>query len=127
MTTSPSDSTRSFMSALAVPVVAALVVAAVGWLLWTLLTGVLVAVTYVIGAVLVLVPLLLFKRLVGERTGRERLERIGSVVATVLLGVALLAVANLVSRHGWLLIVVPAAVVFVPRLVAGLQGRRAER
>ena len=48
--------------------------------------------------------------------------RVGSCVAwllaavTVLLGIALCVVARLVSRHGWLLIAVPAAVVLLSRL-----------
>jgi hypothetical protein len=119
-----SSSNRALVSVLVIPLAAALVVAAVGWLIWQLLTGILVAATYAIGAVLILAPLLLWKRLIGDRTGQARIERIGSIVATVLLGVALLAVANLVSRHGWLLVAVPAAVVLVPRMVAGLRGMR---
>jgi hypothetical protein len=118
------EKNRALTSAIAVPVVAALVVAAIGWALWQLLTGILVLTTYVIGGLLVVLPLLLWKKLVGDRAGRERIERIGSIVATVLLGVALLFIANLVSRHGWLLIVVPAAVVLVPRLIAGLRAQR---
>jgi FtsH-binding integral membrane protein len=123
MSPSPS-SKRALTSVVVIPLVAALVVAALGWLLWQLLTGVIVMTTYALGAVLVVAPLLLWKRLVGDRTGRARIERIGSIVATVLLGVALLAVANLVSRHGWLLVAVPAAVVLVPRMVAGLRAQR---
>jgi FtsH-binding integral membrane protein len=123
MSPSPS-SNRALTSVVVIPLVAALVVAALGWLLWQLLTGVIVMTTYALGAVLVVAPLLLWKRLVGDRAGRARIERIGSIVATVLLGVALLAVANLVSRHGWLLVAVPAAVVLVPRMVAGLRAQR---
>jgi FtsH-binding integral membrane protein len=119
-----SSSKRTVTSVLVIPLVAALVVAAIGWLLWQLFTGIIVGATYAIGVVLIVAPLLLWKRLVGDRTGRERVERIGSIVATILLGVALLAIANLVSRHGWLLVAVPAAVVLVPRMIAGLRGAR---
>ncbi len=118
---------RALLSALAVPVIAAIVVAAIGWLVWQLLTGILVAATYAIGVVLIVVPLLLAKKLVGDRAGRARIERMGSIAAAVLLGVALLIIANLVSRHGWLLVAVPAAVVLVPRLIAGLRAQREVR
>ena len=109
----------SKVSAFAVAVVLAIVVALVGWLALLFVKGVVVLVAYALGALLIVVPLLTARRLIGDRVGKARRERIVAIGTAVLLGIALCVVARLVSRHGWLLIAVPAAGV--------LLSRRAER
>lgn len=106
-----------------VAVVLAVLVALVGWLALLFVKGVVVLVAYALGALLIVVPLLTARRLVGDRVGKARRERIVAIGTAVLLGLGLIVVARLVSRHGWLLIAVPAAVVVLSRLAE----RRAAR
>jgi hypothetical protein len=102
-----------------VAVVLAVVVAVIGWLALLFVKAVVVLVAYALGVLLVVVPLLTAKRLIGDRTGKARRERIVAIGSAVLLGVGLCVIAHLVSRHGWLLIAVPAAVVLLSRLAEG--------
>lgn len=107
------------MSGFVVAVVLAVVIALIGWLALLFVKGVVVLVAYALGVLLIAVPLLTARRLVGDRTGKARRERIVAIGSAVLLGVGLCVVARLVSRHGWLLIAVPAAVVLLSRLAEG--------
>ena len=116
---------RSQLSTVAVPVAVAAVVALAGWLLLLFVKGAVVLTTYVLGGALVVVPLLLARRLVGDRRGKARLRRIAWIAAAVVLGGWLVLVARVVSDHGWLLVVVPAVVVGGLRLSASVRGRRA--
>lgn len=117
----------SVVRQLVLPVVFVAAAALVGWLLLLLIKGIVVVVTYALGGALIVVPLVMARRLVGDRTGRERWRRVSTIAATVLLGVALLAVAHLLSLHGWLLIVIPAALVGLDRVVDAVSGWRERR
>jgi phosphatidylserine synthase len=99
-------------------------VAIVGWLLLLFVKGTVVLVSYVLGIALIVLPLLLARRIVAGSTGSERRHRVGTIGQVVALGVALCVIAHLVGQHGWLLIVVPAAVVAVLRVVHGVGARR---
>ena len=99
-------------------------VAVAGWLLLLFVKGTAVLVSYAIGIALIVVPLLLARRIVAGHTGVERRQRILTIAQAVAVGVVLCGIAYFVGRHGWLLIVVPAATVAVLRLVHGLRGRR---
>jgi hypothetical protein len=109
------------------PVILAALIAGVGWLLLELLEGLVVVVTYSLGIALVIVPLLLTRRVLSGSRGRERFRRIGALLVAVLLGVLLCVIAHAVHRHGWLLIVLPAALVGFSRLVDRVGERRARR
>jgi phosphatidylserine synthase len=115
------------VATIAGPVVLAAVIAGVGWLLLELLKGLVVVVTYSLGIALIVVPLLLARRILSGSHGRERFRRIGSVLAAVLLGILLCAIAHAVHRHGWLLIALPAALVGISRLADRIAERRARR
>jgi phosphatidylserine synthase len=99
-------------------------VAIVGWLLLLFVKGTVVLVSYVLGIALIVLPLLLARRIVAGSIGSERRRRVGTIGQVVALGVALCVLAHLVGQHGWLLIVVPAAVVAVLRVVHGVGARR---
>ena len=118
---------RSVVRQLVVPVVFVAVAALVGWILLELIKGIVVLGTYAIGGALIVVPLVMARRLVGDRHGTEQWQRIAAVAGVVLAGVALLAVAHLMGQHGWLLIVVPAAIVAIDRVVDRVTERRALR
>jgi cytochrome c biogenesis protein CcdA len=96
-------------------VAVAAVVALAAWLLLLLVKGVVVLAMYALGALLVVVPLLTARRLVGRRTGSERWRRIGAIAAAVAVGVLLCVVAHLVSRHGWLLVALPLGALVASR------------
>ncbi len=107
------DRDDSLLGSLVVPIILVAVVALLGWGLLALAKAIIVAVTYAVGIAMVVVAVALSPRLLRGRTGRARWRRVGSVLATALLGVVLIVVAHQVSRHGWLLIAIPAAVVAV--------------
>ena len=117
----------SLLGSLVVPIIVVAVVALLGWGLLALAKAVIVTVTYAVGIAMVVVPVVLFARLVRGRTGRARWRRVGSLLATVLLGVVLIGVAQQMSRHGWLLIAIPATVVAVWWLVDRIAERISER
>ena len=100
------------------------VAAVVGWLLLLLLKGIVVLGTYALGIALIVVPLLLARRIVGQSRGRERRRRILGIASAVALGALLCAVANLVDDHGWLLIAIPAGLVLVERVLDRFEARR---
>jgi phosphatidylserine synthase len=118
---------RSVTATIAGPVVAGAVVAAIGWLLLELLKGLVVVITYCLGAALIVVPLMLASRVLSGAAGRERFRRIGALAAAVLIGVVLCVIAHAVHRHGWLLIVIPAVLVGISRLADRIGERRARR
>ncbi|RBY85169.1 hypothetical protein [Blastococcus sp. TF02A-26] len=127
MTASPSRASRPLLASL---VFGAAIVAAVGiagWLLLLLVKGTVVIVGWALGLALIAVPLLLSRRIVGEHTGVERRQRLWTIAQAVAIGVALCAIAYFVGDHGWLLIVVPAAVVAVLRGARAVQAYREER
>jgi hypothetical protein len=93
--------------------------AVVGWVLLLLVKGAVVVVGYALGAALVVLPLLVARRVVGDATGRERWRRIGTIAEVVVLGVVLCVVAHLLGQHGWLLVALPAAAVLLVRLSRG--------
>jgi hypothetical protein len=91
-------------------------VAVVGWLLLLLLKGTVVLVAYALGIAMIAVPLLLARRLLAGRAGPDRRERLVTILTAVAVGVALCVAASLVSAHGWLLIVLPVAVILLGRV-----------
>jgi hypothetical protein len=99
--------------------------AVVGWVLLLLVKGAVVVVGYALGAALVVLPLLVARRVVGDATGRERWRRIGTIAEVVVLGVVLCVVAHLLGQHGWLLVALPAAALLLARLSRTLRSRRA--
>lgn len=103
------------------------VAAIVGWLLLLLLKGIVVLGTYVLGIALIVLPLLLARRIVGQSRGRERRRRVLGIASAVALGALLCAVANLVDDNGWLLIAIPAGLVLVERVLDRFQDRRRRR
>lgn len=88
------------------------------WLVLLLVQGIVVIACYSLGMALLVVPLLLMRPVAGGRAGLSRWARITALVAASVLGAVLCLTAHLVSEHGWLLVVVPAA------FVAGLRIRR---
>jgi hypothetical protein len=99
----------------------------VGWLLLLFVKGTVVLISWALGLALVVLPLLLARRILGGQTGVERRRRLWTIAQAVVLGVALCAIAYFVGDHGWLLIVVPAAVVAAMRVVRAVQTRRERR
>lgn len=123
----PGDDDRSVLGSLIGPVVLVAVAGLLGWILLTLAKTVIVALLYALGAALIVVPLLRARSLVDGRDGRERWRRIGTIVMVVAVGIAVILIAHLVSRHGWLLIVIPAGVVLVFRAIDHFADRREHR
>jgi hypothetical protein len=118
---------RPLLSSLVLGAVVVGAVALVGWLLLLFVKGTVVLISYALGIALVVLPLLLAHRLLKGRTGSERWRRLGSIATAVGLGAALIVIAHLVGQHGWLLVVVPVAVVLVLRVVHTVGVRRARR
>jgi hypothetical protein len=112
------------LPSLVVGAVLAAAVAIVGWLLLVLVKGAVVLVGYALGIGLVVVPLLVARRIVAGTSGRERWQRIGTIAEVVALGAVLCVVAHLLGDHGWLLVVLPAAVVLLARVTRGVRSRR---
>jgi hypothetical protein len=130
---SPLDRERdhSVAASIALPVLAVAAAALVGWLLLLLVKGIVVVLCYAVGAALVVVPILMARRLLAGRRGRERWERVRDLATAVLIGAALIVTGYYVARHGWLLIAVPAGLLALSRLADGagrlLPGRHADR
>jgi hypothetical protein len=118
---------RPLLSSLVLGAVVVGAVALVGWLLLLFVKGTVVLISYALGIALVVLPLLLAHRLLKGHTGSERWRRVGSIATAVGLGAALIVIAHLVGQHGWLLVVVPVAVVLVLRVVHTFGVRRARR
>jgi hypothetical protein len=122
---------RSVATSIAVPVVLVAVAALVGWLLLLLVKGIVVILCYAVGAALIVVPLLMARRLLAGHTGRDRWRRVGDLLTAVVIGAALIVTGYFVTRHGWLLVAVPAGLIAVSRIGdrfgALRERRRAER
>ena len=113
----PPRSRRALAPSLVATCLVAAGVGIVGWLLLELLKGTVVVVAYALGIAMVVVPLLLSRRLLAGRVGPERRERLVTILTVVGVGIALCVAAGLVSDHGWLLIVLPVAVILLARVV----------
>lgn len=122
-TRNPHEDENSVFGSLFVPVVLVAIVALVGWALFAFAKGIVVAIAYAVGVALVVVTALLTPRLLRGRTGRARWRRIGSLVAAVALGALLIVAAHEISRRGWLLVAIPAAVVAIWALLGRVRGR----
>jgi hypothetical protein len=127
MTASTPRASRPLLASLILGAALVAAVGVVGWLLLLLVKGTVVVVGWALGLALIAVPLLLARRLVGGHTGVERRQRLWTIAQAVAIGVALCAIAYFVDDHGWLLIVVPAAVIAVLRAARAVQARREER
>jgi len=106
----------ALLPSLVVGVGLAAAVALAGWLLLLFVKGAVVLLGYALGVALIVVPLLMARRIVAGRSGRERWRRVGTITEVVALGVALCVVAHLLGQHGWLLIALPAAAVLLARV-----------
>jgi hypothetical protein len=127
MTASTPRASRPLLASLVVGAALVAAVGVVGWLLLLLVKGTVVVVGWALGLALFAVPLLLARRIVGGHTGGERRQRLWAIAQAVAIGVALCAIAYFVDDHGWLLVVVPAAVIAVLRGARAVQAYREER
>jgi phosphatidylglycerophosphate synthase len=127
MTASTPRASRSLLASLVLGAALVAAVGVAGWLLLLLVKGTVVVVGWALGLALVAVPLLLARRIVRGHTGAERRQRLWTIAQAVAIGVALCAIAYFVDDHGWLLVVVPAAVVAALRGARAVQARREER
>ena len=127
MTASTPRASRPLLASLVLGAALVAAVGVVGWLLLLLVKGTVVVVGWALGLALIAVPLLLARRIVGGHTGAERRQRLWTIAQAVAIGVALCAIAYFVADHGWLLIVVPAAVIAVLRGARAVQAYREER
>jgi phosphatidylglycerophosphate synthase len=127
MTPSTPRASRPLLASLVLGAAIVAAVGVVGWLLLLLVKGTVVVVGWALGLALIAVPLLLARRLVGGQTGVERRQRLWTIAQAVAIGVALCAIAYFVDDHGWLLVVVPAAVVAVLRGARAVQASRENR
>jgi len=119
------DPQPSVFASLLVPVTLVALAGVVGWILLVTVKWLIVTLLFAIGIALVIVPIAAGSRIVGPAVGEIRRRRIGQLVTAVLLGVAFIVLGVVVSHHGWLLIVVPAAVVLIARGVGKVSERRA--
>jgi hypothetical protein len=115
---------RPLLPSLVLGALAVGVVALAGWLMLLFIKGTVVLISYALGAALVVVPLLVAPRVLAGSRGRERWQRVATIAEVVACGAALCVVAHLLGRHGWLLVVLPAAAVLLARLTRGARGRR---
>ena len=125
-----SFSTRSSQSSvfgsLLGPVVLVAIAGVIGWVLLITVKWLIVTLLIAFGVALVVVPFFVGGRILGSHVGPERRHRQLQLATAVLLGIALIVLGFVVHHHGWLLIVVPAAVILVGRL-AGKFGSRSRR
>ena len=111
--TSLRDPERSVFASLLAPVVIVAVAGVVGWILLETVKWLVVTLLFALGVALIVVPFAAGRRILGPSTGPVRRHRTVQLATAVLLGVALIVLAVVVSHHGWLLIVVPAAIVLI--------------
>ncbi len=114
-------------ASLLVPVGLVALAGVVGWILLVTVKWLIVTLLFAIGIALIVVPIFAGARIVGPTVGEIRRRRIGQLITAGLLGVALIVLGVVVSRHGWLLIVVPAAIVLIARGIGKFSERRAAR
>jgi hypothetical protein len=108
-------------------VVAVAFLALMGWLLLITVKWLVVALLIALGVALIIVPFFVGRRIIGGSGGGERAQRVGQLATAVVLGVALIAVAVVVSHHGWLIVAVPVVVVLLGSLWGRLSEWRADR
>ena len=122
-----SFSTRSSQSSvfgsLLGPVVLVAIAGVVGWILLVTVKWLIVTLLIAFGVALIVVPFFVGGRILGASAGPDRRHRQLQLATAVLLGIALLVLGFVVHRHGWLLIVVPAAVILFGRLAGRISGR----
>jgi hypothetical protein len=121
------DPQPSVFASLLGPVILVAIAGIVGWILLVTIKWLVVVLLVAIGVSLIVVPIAAGSRIVGPTAGAIRRHRIAQLATAVLLGVALIVLAIVVAHHGWLLIVVPAAIVLLGRLVGRIGEARAKR
>jgi hypothetical protein len=117
----------STFAALMAPVVFVAIAGIVGWLLLITIKWLIVTLLVAFGIALIVVPIAMWGRIVGPTQGPVKRHRITQLLTAILLGAALIVLGVVVSHHGWLLIVVPVAIVLVGRLTGKFSEARARR
>ena len=107
--------------------IAVALVGLVGWLLLISIKWLIVTIMFALGIALIVVPIVGWRRFLGTQAGPDRRHRSGQLVTAIALGAALVVLAFVVSRHGWLLIVVPVLVILVGQLLGRFSDWRAQR
>jgi hypothetical protein len=123
----PAGGQRSVFASLLAPVVLVAVAGLIGWLILVTIKWLVIALLVAFGVALIIVPIAAGRRIIGPATGQARTHRIAQLATAVVLGIALIVLAVVVARHGWLLIVVPAAVVLIGRLIGRFGEWKADR
>ena len=122
--TSLRDPQRSVFASLLAPVVIVAVAGLIGWILLVTVKWLVVTLLFALGVALIVVPFAAGSRILGSSVGPDRRHRMVQLATAVLLGVALIVLAVVVSHHGWLLIVVPAAIVLIGCITSRFSARR---
>jgi hypothetical protein len=118
---------RSFLASLALSIALVAIAGLIGWLILISIKWLIVTIMVVLGIAMIVVPIAGWRRFLTPTAGSERSRRAAQLVTAVALGIALIVLAFVVARHGWLLIVVPVAVVLIGRLVGRFNEWRARR
>jgi len=121
------DPQPSVFASLLGPVLFVAIAGILGWILLVTIKWLVVVLLIAIGIALIVVPIAAGRRIVGPTVGEIRRHRIGQLATAVLLGFALIVLAIVVAHHGWLLIVVPVAVVLIGRLMSRFSEWRVNR
>jgi hypothetical protein len=121
------DPQPSVFASLLGPVIFVAIAGIVGWILLVTIKWLVVVLLVAIGISLIVVPIAAGSRIIGPTVGAIRRHCIGQLATAVLLGVALIVLAIVVAHHGWLLIVVPVAIVVIGRLMGRFSEWRANR
>jgi hypothetical protein len=121
------DPQPSVFASLLGPVLFVAIAGILGWILLVTIKWLVVVLLLAIGISLVVVPIAAGSRIAGPTVGEMRRHRIGQLATAVLLGFALIVLAIVVAHHGWLLIVVPVAVVLIGRLMSRFSEWRVSR
>ncbi len=122
--TSLRDPQRSVVASLLAPVVIVAVAGVIGWILLETVKWLVVTLLFAFGVALIVVPFAAGRRILGASVGADRRHRTVQLATAALLGASLIVLAVVVSHHGWLLIVVPAAIVLIGRLTGRFSARR---
>jgi hypothetical protein len=117
------NSQSSVFGSLLAPVVLVAIAGVIGWVLLITIKWLIVTLLIAFGVALIVVPFFVGGRILGNAVGPDRRHRQLQLGTAVLLGIALLVLGFVVHHHGWLLIVVPAAVVLVGRLASKVGAR----
>ena len=121
------DPQPSVFASLLAPVLFVAIVGIVGWILLVTIKWLVVVLLVAIGVSLIVVPIAAGRRIIGASAGGIRRHRIAQLATAALLGFALIVLAIVVAHHGWLLIVVPVAIVLVGRLTGRFNEWRVNR